>query len=98
MDEEGLENVRENFFEEVEEHFEYMWYHLEENEQTCLAAIAESRDLDRKLNFLARKLARRGFLIKDDGTYKIFSECFRNLMLSDIMQRIIMVLHYAVDK
>lgn len=83
MDEEGFRTVKESFFVEAEDHFEYMWHHLETEEKLCLAAIAESKELDRNLHFIARKLVKRGFLTKN-GTYKIFSECFENFILREI--------------
>jgi len=85
IDEEGFQNVEENFFEEAEDHFEYMWDHLEDGERRCLSTIAESEELmDRKLQFIAKKLVKRGFLTKDGRDYKIFSKPFKNFIFCAI--------------
>lgn len=83
---EGQKVVRKKFYEEAEDHFEYMWYHMDSEDEKCLKAIAESKELDRKLRFLAGKLAKRGVLIEEDGIYEIFSDCFKDFILKEIQK------------
>jgi len=82
IDENGFQTVEENFLDEAETHFSDMCKDLKDEEKLCLKAVAESEKLDQKLKFIARKLAKRGFLANGDGDYKIFSESFRNFILN----------------
>ena len=72
--------IKEKYCEEVESHFKYIWYHLHEDEKACLQTIAESKELDQKLSYIARKLEKRGLLISVEGHYRVFSLCFEEFM------------------
>lgn len=75
-----LNKIKERYCEEAESHFKYIWYHLHEDEKACLQAIVESKKLDQKLSYIARKLEKRGFLIGVEGHYRVFSLCFGEFM------------------
>jgi AAA+ ATPase superfamily predicted ATPase len=75
-----LNRIKERYYEEAEGHFRYIWYHFREDEKACLKNIAESKELDRKLSYTARKLAKRGVLVEGEGYYRISSSCFEEFI------------------
>jgi len=57
-----------------------MWYRLHGNEKTCLQNVIESKELDQRLSYIARKLEKRGILIGIEGYYRVFSVCFEEFV------------------
>ena len=80
MDEKGRQKVMDKFYSDAEDHFRYMWDHLEDKEKMCLETIARLEELSRRLQVTAGKLEKRGFLVKEGLTYKIFSDSFRDFV------------------
>ena len=76
----NLQKVIEKVYEEAEDHFKYMWYQLTDNEKVCLQSIVESKELDQNLSYIARKVEKRGILMRMEGSYKVFSLCFKEFI------------------
>lgn len=75
-----LEKAKGKFYEEAEDHFKNMWHHLTEYEVLCLKTVVESKELDQNLLYIARKLERRGILVRIEEYYKVFSICFKEFI------------------
>jgi AAA+ ATPase superfamily predicted ATPase len=73
---EGIRQAEMNFSVSCNNHFEYFWERFDQREKEVLSDIALKGKTNR-FETVLKDMERRGFLIKDNGTYIIFSNAFQ---------------------
>ena len=83
---EGIEQAEMKFSVSSSNHFEYFWERFDQREKEVLSNIALKGKTTRFENVL-KDMERRGFLMKDNGKYTIFSNAFQNWILEHVEKK-----------
>ena len=71
-----VDRVRASFQEEAEPHFTYILEHLDEDQRSVLADLADGRAVPPSQSYLLPKLRRDGYLLEESGRERLFSGVF----------------------
>lgn len=74
------EAVDRAFLEEAGPHFEFVWEQMDGPEKENLNRIAAGQKISRKYAFVNEGLQRRGYLVRDDGGWRIVPDTLRGFI------------------
>ncbi|MFH1679708.1 MAG: protein kinase [Candidatus Eisenbacteria bacterium] len=64
------------FRDEVTPHYSFVWERMEEAERQNLVRVASGRTVERQYAFVNEGLERRGYLVKEESGFRLFSKPF----------------------
>ncbi len=72
----GLQDARDEFSEQAEDQFQYIWLRLTEDERLVMRALARGESVPPPKAFAVRGLVRRGYIQERNGQPVVFSTIF----------------------
>ena len=71
-----LTEIANLFHQEADQHFRFLWEHFDPLHRTTIHVILEDGEIEPKQGDALMKLHRDGYLIENDGKYRLFSSGF----------------------
>ena len=72
--------IREKFLNDSRFQFEHIWKHLNKKEIKILSKLTKSKSIGDKEKYILEDLERKGYVIKKEKGYEIFSSVFKEFM------------------
>ncbi len=70
------QDAEDRFLEEGAVHFRYLWNHFDETQRQLLSQLQFGTSIDSEYQAALRSLARDGYLLQQDESYRVFSKGF----------------------
>ncbi|MCZ6680046.1 MAG: AAA family ATPase [Candidatus Poribacteria bacterium] len=75
-----LTEITDLFHQEADQHFSFLWEHLDSLHRTAIRTILEGSEIPPEQQDALMKLQRDGYVIEKDGKYRLFSSGFADYL------------------
>ena len=81
-----LDEVKEAYLEEAGMHFQYIWEQCDPDQRSLCWDVVEGRGIPLERERVLRALMRSGYIVEEEGGYRIFSSVFEEWMRERVLR------------